>query len=167
MTTKEIKEILEENLLKDIKTVEKADEYIDMFNKANELLEEHKKLIQISPFLNFTKEVAKYLESKGYKYDIADDNHIIEHNCHSLGLGKYVFLQADYNEKSSTIKYHFGLCYVKEKIKKLKNTIESIFDFEYHENKEEWIFDYNQNIIENYNPKKIAEVMIKLYELIR
>ena len=42
MEDKEIKKVLNENLFKEIKTVEKAQEYIDMFNKANELLEEHK-----------------------------------------------------------------------------------------------------------------------------
>lgn len=155
-----------------------------MFNKANELLEEHRNLIvkkQISTFLNFTKEVAKKLEKQSYKkgdapykdtYCICDDNHVIEHGCHWLGLGN-VFLQADYDyENSSTIIYHFGVCVgkndikMKRKIKKLQETIKNIFDFEYHENSDEWILDYNQNI-ENENPKKIAEVMIKLNELLK
>ena len=181
MTKDEIKELLEKNLFKEIKTIEKADEYIDMFNKANELLEEHRNLIvkkQISTFLNFTKEVAKKLEKQSYKkgdapdkdtYCICDDNHVIEHGCHWLGLGELIFLQANYD---NSMIYHFGVCVgkndikMKRKIKKLQETIKNIFDFEYHENSDEWILDYNQNI-ENENPKKIAEVMIKLYELLK
>ena len=181
MTETEIKKVLKENLFKDIKTIEKADEYIDMFNKANELLEEHRNLIvkkQISTFLNFTKEVAKKLEKQSYKkgdapdkdtYCICDDNHVIEHGCHWLGLGELIFLQANYD---NSMIYHFGVCVgkndikMKRKIKKLQETIKNIFDFEYHENSDEWILDYNQNI-ENENPKKIAEVMIKLYELLK
>ena len=185
MTKDEIKELLEKNLFKEIKTIEKADEYIDMFNKANELLEEHRNLIvkkQISTFLNFTKEVAKKLEKQSYKkgdapdkdtYCICDDNHVIEHGCHWLGLGELIFLQANYY---NSMIYHFGVCVgkndikMKRKIKKLQETIKNIFYyFEYHENNNDWIFDYNQNV-ESDNPKeikKIAEVMIKLYELLK
>ena len=187
MTKDEIKELLEKNLFKEIKTIEKADEYIDMFNKANELLEEHRNLIvkkQISTFLNFTKEVAKKLEKQSYKkgdapskdtYYICDDNHVIKHGCHWLGLGN-VFLQADWDYEKSSAKYHFGICVeendieMKRKIKKLKTEIKNIFYyFEYHENNNDWIFDYNQNV-ESDNPKeikKIAEVMIKLNELLK
>ena len=59
---------------------------------------------------------------------------------------------------------------MKRKIKKLKTEIKNIFYyFEYHENNNDWIFDYNQNV-ESDNPKeikKIAEVMIKLNELLK
>ena len=184
MTKDKINKLLEKELFQNIKTIEETQEYIDMFEKVKGLLEEHRNLIvkkQISTFLNFTKEVAKKLEKQSYKkgdapykdtYCICDDNHVIEHGCHWLGLGN-VFLQADYDyENSSTIIYHFGVCVgkndikMKRKIKKLQETIKNIFDFEYHENSDEWILDYNQNI-ENENPKKIAEVMIKLYELLK
>ena len=176
MEEKEIKKVLNENIFKEIKTVEKAKDYIEMFDKAKSLLEEHRNLIvkkQISTFLNFTKKVAKYFDKDTYY--ICDDNHIIEYGCHWLGLGEYVFLQANYDyENSSTITYNFGVCVkkndtkMKRKIKKLKTEIENIFDFEYHENNNDWIFDYNQNV-ESDNPKeikKIAEVMIKLNELL-
>ena len=42
MTKDEIKELLEKNLFKDIKTIEKADEYIEMFDKAKSLLVKEK-----------------------------------------------------------------------------------------------------------------------------
>ena len=137
MEEKEIKKVLNENLFKEIKTVEKAKDYIEMFDKAKSLLEEHRNLIvkkQISTFLNFTKKVAKYFDKDTYY--ICDDNHIIEYCCHWLGLGEYVFLQANYDyENSSTITYNFGVCVkkndtkMKRKIKKLKTEIEKIIGF--------------------------------------
>ena len=182
MTKDKINKLLEKELFQNIKTIEETQEYIDMFEKVKGLLEEHRNLIvkkQISTFLNFTKEVAKKLEKQSYKkgdapskdtYCICDDNHVIEHGCHWLGLGN-VFLQADWDYEKSSAKYHFGICVeendieMKRKIKKLKTEIKNIFyDFEYHENNNDWIFDYNQNV-ESDNPKeikKIAEVMIKL-----
>lgn len=181
MTKDKINKLLEKELFQNIKTIEETQEYIDMFEKVKGLLEEHRNLIvkkQISTFLNFTKEVAKKLEKQSYKkgdapdkdtYCICDDNHVIEYGCHWLGLGELIFLQANYD---NSMIYHFGVCVgkndikMKRKIKKLQETIKNIFDFEYHENSDEWILDYNQNI-ENENPKKIAEVMIKLYELLK
>ncbi len=76
MTETEIKKVLNENLFKDIKTIEKTKEYIEMFEKVKGLLEEHRNLIvkkQISTFLNFTKEVAKKLEKQSYKKANATD----------------------------------------------------------------------------------------------
>ena len=184
MEEKEIKRVLNENLFKYIETVEKADEYIGMFNKVSELIKEQKKLIikkEVLPYFKFANEVVEELEKQSYKkgdapdkdtYCICDDNHVIEHGCHWLGLGN-VFLQADWDYEKSSAKYHFGICVeendieMKRKIKKLKTEIKNIFYyFEYHENNNDWIFDYNQNI-ENENPKKIAEVMIKLNELLK
>ena len=181
MTKDKIKKLLEKELFKNIKTIEEAQEYIDMFENTKVLLEEKRAEIErenrkaiidknFQPYLKFTEDVKKYLGSKGYEdTDITDYNHNIEHCCHWLGLGELIFLQADYD---NSMIYHFGVCVgkndikMKRKIKKLQETIKNIFDFEYHENSDEWILDYNQNI-ENENPKKIAEVMIKLYELLK
>ena len=181
MTKDKIKKLLEKELFKNIKTIEEAQEYIDMFENTKVLLEEKRAEIErenrkaiidknFQPYLKFTEDVKKYLGSKGYEdTDITDYNHNIEHCCHWLGLGELIFLQADYD---NSMIYHFGVCIgkndikMKRKIKKLQETIKNIFDFEYHENSDEWILDYNQNI-ENENPKKIAEVMIKLYELLK
>ena len=183
MEEEEIKKLLDKEFLKELKskgqlTEGKLDEYIEMFGNAKVLLEEHKNLIikkRILPFSNFTKEVAKYLESKGYKdkYYIVDDNHIIKYGCHWLGLGEHVFLQADYDYNNiPIITYHFGVCVgkndikIKRKIKNLQEKIKNIFDFEYNENKNLWILDYNENI-EKDNPKKVAQAMIDLYELLK
>ena len=93
MTEGKIKKILEENIFKDIKTVDDVDEYINMFKKdVIKLLEDKKAEIErenrkaiiekdIQPYLKFTKEVAKYLESKNYKegkdYNLLKDEDII------------------------------------------------------------------------------------------
>ena len=134
MTKDKINKLLEKELFQNIKTIEETQEYIDMFEKVKGLLEEHRNLIvkkQISTFLNFTKEVAKKLEKQSYKkgdapdkdtYCICDDNHVIEHGCHWLGLGELIFLQANYD---NSMIYHFGVCVgkndikMKRKIKKL------------------------------------------------
>ena len=187
MTNPKIEKVLEKELFQKIKNEEgniddeELQEYIDIFSKALFSLK-RKKFIQ--PYSKFTNEVAKELEKQSYKkgdapskdtYYICDDNHVIEHGCHWLGLGN-VFLQADWDYEKSSAKYHFGICVeendieMKRKIKKLKTEIKNIFyDFEYHENNNDWIFDYNQNV-ESDNPKeikKIAEVMIKLNELLK
>lgn len=187
MTNPKIEKVLEKELFQKIKNEEgniddeELQEYIDIFSKALFSLK-RKKFIQ--PYSKFTNEVAKELEKQSYKkgdapskdtYCICDDNHVIEHGCHWLGLGN-VFLQADWDYEKSSAKYHFGICVeendieMKRKIKKLKTEIKNIFyDFEYHENNNDWIFDYNQNV-ESDNPKeikKIAEVMIKLNELLK
>ena len=187
MTNPKIEKVLEKELFQKIKNEEgniddeELQEYIDIFSKALFSLK-RKKFIQ--PYSKFTNEVAKELEKQSYKkgdapskdtYCICDDNHVIEHGCHWLGLGN-VFLQADWDYEKSSAKYHFGICVeendieMKRKIKKLKTEIKNIFyDFEYHENNNDWIFDYNQNV-ESDNPKeikKIAEVMIKLNKLLK
>ena len=172
MTKDKIKKLLEKELFKNIKTIEEAQEYIDMFENTKVLLEEKRAEIErenrkaiidknFQPYLKFTEDVKKYLGSKGYEdTDITDYNHNIEHCCHWLGLGELIFLQADYD---NSMIYHFGVCVgkndikMKRKIKKLQETIKNIFDFEYHENSDEWILDYNQNI-ENENPKKLQKL---------
>ena len=93
MTEGKIKKILEVNIFKDIKTVEDVDEYINMFKKdvikllegkKAEIERENRKAIiekDIQPYFKFTKEVDKYLKSKGYKegkdYNLLKDEDII------------------------------------------------------------------------------------------
>ena len=184
MTKEEIKKVLKENLFKEIKTVEKAKEYIEMFNKANELLEEHKKQIvkeRILPFLNFTKEAAKYLESKGYKegkdYTLFSDediinrmpdevSHHIEFNINNIKI----LLESWYEDDS--IGYYFVIYTEDENIinqinkKRLKDAIENIFN-NFGDSKLEggWI-DYEIKI-EKDSPKKVAQAMIDLHELLK
>ncbi|TXJ49853.1 PD-(D/E)XK nuclease family protein [Brachyspira aalborgi] len=81
MTEAEIKKVLNENLFKEIKTVDEAQEYIDMFNKAKSLLVKEKITIIIKKCLKFTKEINKYIKAKGYKegkdYTLLTDKEII------------------------------------------------------------------------------------------
>ena len=83
MEYKEIKKVLNENLFKDIKTIEKADEYIDMFDKVKNLLVKQK--IQI--LIEFTKKISNYLKSKNYKegehYTLLKDKYIIKEMLNS------------------------------------------------------------------------------------
>ena len=197
MTKPKVEKILEKELFQKIKNengnieTDEIQSYIDMFqNQVIPLLEkkivENRKAIiekDIKPCLKFTKEVAKYLKSKGYKegkdYNLLKDEdiindmsvcgypHHIEFNINNIG----VWLESCCNEYSSDISYHFGIFTddsnaITKIIKKLKNSIKSIFsDFEYNEN-EEWIFVYYINT-EKDNPQKIAKAMIDLYELLK
>lgn len=201
MTEGKIKKILEENIFKDIKTVEDVDEYINLFSvQVKKLLNEKREKIErenrkaiiekdIQPYLKFTKEVAKYLESKNYRegkdYNLLKDEDIInsmsEKDCyyaHHIELNVNnieILLESACNEYGGDISYYFGIYTCDENIinqinkKQLKTSIDNIFNnFEYEYNEEGgWIFiSYIKNI-ENENPKKIAEVMIKLYELLK
>ena len=200
MTREKIKKILEENIFKDIKTVEDVDEYINMFkndviqllnDKKNEIEREIKKAIiekDIPPYLKFTKEAAKYLESKGYKEgkdytllkdeDIINDMLLYEGYSHNIEFNisnnnPELILEIHYEDDG--IGYYFGIWTEDENIinqikkKQLKAAIENIFNssnFEYEYKENEWIFRYYINI-EKDSPKKVAQAMIDLHELLK
>lgn len=196
MTEGKIKKILEENIFKDIKTVEDVDEYINMFKKdvikllegkKAEIERENRKAIiekDIQPYFKFTKEVDKYLKSKGYKdFNLLKDEDIInsmsEKDCcyaHHIELNvnnTEILLESACNEYGGDISYYFGIYTCDENIinqinkKQLKTSIDNIFNnFEYEYNEKEWIFLSYINI-EKDKPQKVAEVMIKLYELLK
>ena len=199
MTEEKIKKILlEENIFKDIKTVEDIDEYINMFKKdvikllegkKAEIERENRKAIiekDIRPYLKFTKEVDKYLESKNYRegkdYNLLKDENIIDnmsskdnysHNIEFNINNIEVLLESACNEYGDDISYYFGIYTCDENIinqinkKQLKTSIDNIFNnFEYEYNEKEWIFIYHINI-EKDNPQKIAQAMIDLYELLK
>ena len=198
MTKGKIKKILQENIFKDIKTVEDVDEYINMFNsqvigllkeKKNEIerekRENRKAIIEkdIQPYLKFTKEVDKYLESKNYRegkdYNLLKDEDIINDMADygyppHIGFNNInnimVWLESNY--ENDCISYYFGICTDDESIKRqinkkqLKTAIENIFsDFNYTE--EDWWIFRSYIDIEKDKPQKVAEVMIKLYELLK
>ena len=197
MTNPKIEEVLERELFQKIKNengnieTDEIQSYIDMFqNQVIPLLEkkivENRKAIiekDIKPCLKFTKEVAKYLKSKGYKegkdYNLLKDEdiindmsvcgypHHIEFNINNIEL----LLESNY--ENECISYYFGIYtfdnnMLTKIIKKLKNSIKNIFngfEYEYKERKG-WIFIYYINI-EKDNPQKIAQAMIDLYELLK
>ena len=195
MTEGKIKKILEENIFKDIKTVEDVDEYINLFSvQVKKLLNEKREKIErenrkaiiekdIQPYLKFTKEVAKYLESKNYKegkdYNLLKDEDIInkmadydypQHIRFNNINNIFVWLESNY--ENDCILYYFGICTEDENIinqinkKQLKTSIENIFsDFNYTE--ENWWIFRSYIDIEKDKPQEIAEVMIKLNELLK
>ena len=175
MTETEIKKVLNENLFEDIKTIEKADEYIEMFDKVKNLLVKQK--IQI--LIEFTKKIANYLKSKNYKegehYTLLKDKYIIKEMLNSNYPHPIEFninnIKVSLEYERGDMSCYFGIYTEDENMpikirKKLKTSIENIFnDFEYRE-EGVWIFLYYIDI-EKDKPQEIAEVMIKLYELLK
>ena len=201
MTEEKIKKILEENIFKDIKTVEDVDEYIYMFNSQvvkllknkkteieREKREKRKAIIEkdIQPYLKFTKEVDKYLKSKGYKenkdYNLLKDEDIINmmadyyppHHIEFLKLEGYeTLLESNYDNEY--ILYYFGI-YTEEakfqnKLREKINEIKKIFkrfciDYNFRDCEGAWVYYYHIDI-NNDKPEEIADAIAKLYEFLK
>ena len=184
MEEKEIKRVLNENLFKYIETVEKADEYIGMFNKVSELIKEQKKLIikkEVLPYFKFANEVVEELEKQGYKksedYNIYNENQkdiansIVDKNlAEHIDLLGLIWLQSEAKNHSAIDNYRFGVWAtddkLKRKIKKLKSKIEKDIFNKFIEKKNGWVLYYDINIKED-KSSKIAKAMIDLYELLK
>ena len=176
MTETEIKKVLNENLFKDIKTIEKAEEYIEMFDKVKNLLVKQK--IQI--LIEFTKKIANYLKSKNYKegehYTLLKDKYIIKEMLNSNYPHPIEFninnIKVSLEYERGDMSCYFGIYTEDENMqikirKKLKTSIENIFnDFDKYREEGVWIFLYYIDI-EKDNPQKIAKAMIDLYELLK
>ena len=183
MEEEEIKKVLDKEFLKELKskgelTKGKLDEYIEMFDKAKNLLVKEK--IQI--LIKFTKKISNYLKSKNYKegkdYTLLKDKDIINWMLESNYPKPIEFninnirVWLEY-EKGKMLCY-FGICTENKNMqirirKKLRTFIENIFnDFDKYKYREkgEWIFLYYIDI-EKDNPKEIAQAMIDLYELLK
>ena len=198
MTEGKIKKILEENIFKDIKTVEDVDEYINMFKKdvikllegkKSEIEKENRKAIiekDIQPYLKFTKEVAKYLESKGYKenkdYNILKDEDIINKMAdydypQHIGFNNInnimVWLESNYDD--DCISYYFGIFTgepkFQNKLREKTNEIKKIFnrfciDYNFRDCEGAWVYYYHIDI-NNDKPEDIADAINKLYEFLK
>ncbi|TXJ44328.1 hypothetical protein EPJ70_08855 [Brachyspira aalborgi] len=180
MKEKRIKQILEDNILKKINTKERKIEeeelqlYINVFSKAKDLLEmERKRAIieKIIPnYLDFTKKISKYLKNNKY-FNIYKSKEIIDnltsgellHHIDSV----YLYLQSDidFNNKSVS-SYCFGVCGLPDINNKIRKSVQNIFNNKFKDNKKDWDFFYKIDI-NNDKPEEIAEVMIKLYELLK
>ena len=183
MTEAEIKKVLKENLFEDIKTIEKANEYIEMFNKANELLEEHKKLIvknRILPYLDFTRKIYNKLTNKDI-YTLLTDTEIIEHIlsegwAHNLEFSrKEVNLQIEIATDDVGGKYYFGIlsweAKLQNKLREKINEIKKIFnkfciDYNFRDCGGAWVYYYHIDIDKD-KPEEIANAIDKLYELLK
>lgn len=181
MTETEIKKVLKENLFKELETKGKLteselDKYIEMFDKAKDLLVKQK--IQI--LIEFTKKIANYLKSKNYKegehYTLLKDKYIIKEMLNSNYPHPIEFninnIKVSLEYERGDMSCYFGIYTEDENMqikirKKLKTSIENIFNnFDEYREEGVWIFLYYIDI-EKDNPQKIAQAMIDLYELLK
>ena len=191
MTETEIKKVLKENLFKELETKGKLteselDKYIEMFDKAKDLLVKEKIPIITKKYLKFTKEINKYIKAKGYKegkdYTLLTDEEIINKTEAGADAHHIDFIKDNIKlslENNSNIEYYYGISYNgkdKKTINKIKNIIQTIkkdmnidkftYEYEHEEGDICWIL-WHYIEIEKDKPQKVAEVMIKLYELLK
>ena len=184
MTKDEIKNVLKENLFKEIKTVEKAQEYIDMFENAKVLLEEHKKLIvkkQILPYLDFTIKIYNELANKDVFKLLTDkeiiDNLLRDGYSHNLEFNrKEVDLLIEIATDDLGGEYYFGIITwdpkLQNKLRGKINEIKKIFkkfcidDYSFRGCEGAWVYYYNIDI-NNDKPEEIADAISKLYEFLK
>ena len=152
MEEKIIKQILEDNILKKINTKERKIEedelqlYINVFSKAKDLLEIERNMTIIKeiiqPYLKFTKNVAKYLESNKY-FDIYKSKDIIKNiasgECMHHIESEHLFIQSDINFDKKSITYIFGICGISDKKKKIKKHVQKIFE-KFKDKRKDWDF---------------------------
>ena len=168
-------------------------------NRKPELLEEEEedriKRMKITikkysrRYLKFIKEVAKYLEIKGYKknkdYKIYSDENIIENMAELYGYNNnyvrnikiikndIVSLSSNYTDKDS-VAYYLGLTVsaynekLKKKTIKIKNAVKKFMFYKFKEKEDfgEYRLFYKIRVKKD-NPEEIAEAMIKLYGILK
>lgn len=144
-------------------------------------------------YLKFIKEVAKYLEIKGYKknkdYNIYSDENIIENMAELYGYNNnyvrnikiikndIVSLSSNYTDKDS-VAYYLGLTVsaynekLKKKTIKIKNAVKKFmfYKFQYKFKEKEDFGEYRlfyKIRVKKDNPEEIAEAMIKLYGILK
>lgn len=181
MTKEKIQKLLEENIFKDIQTVEDAEEYKQIFNKINLVLEDRKKTIISNKMINifeFSKRIIDYFiindiknyNELGYEKVIKDTlynmySHIIDF---SYIKESQIVLESSRDEYD-TIYFYFGIytddVELIKQIKKLDKNINNIFE-KFSKDSSGWIYKYDINTEED-SPEKIAEAMIKLYNLLK
>ena len=172
-------------------------------NRKPELLEEEEedriKRMKITikkysrRYLKFIKEVAKYLEIKGYKknkdYKIYSDENIIENMAEFYGYNNnyvrnikiikndIVSLSSNYTDKDG-VAYYLGLTVssynekLKKKTIKIKNAVKKFmfYKFQYKFKEKEDFGEYRlfyKIRAKKDNPEEIAEAMIKLYGILK
>lgn len=172
-------------------------------NRKPELLEEEEedriKRMKITikkysrRYLKFIKEVAKYLEIKGYKknkdYKIYSDENIIENMAELYGYNNnyvrnikiikndIVSLSSNYTDKDG-VAYYLGLTVssynekLKKKTIKIKNAVKKFmfYKFQYKFKEKEDFGEYRlfyKIRVKKDNPEEIAEAMIKLYGILK
>lgn len=184
MTETEIKKVLKENLFKELETKGKLteselDKYIEMFDKAKDLLVKEKIPIIIKKYLEFTKEVNKYL-NKNIKYEIISNKDIIN-NMTNENWTKHIYfkinkieinIESDYYWYKNDIVWEYFIAIykgnksTKNKLKKLEDNIKNIFsNLKFYDQEDRYVYLINN--VEEVSPKETAEAINKLYELLK
>ena len=199
MTKEKIQKLLEENIFKDIQTVEDAEEYKLIFTKVNQLLEEMKHNFfkpSIEKHIQFVNILISIINKK-----ISFDDKFNSHNYKLNGIDEKSiisninknFLENNYNinfnifSNNENIVFGWEVDNTKSIFKSIlgiylteldKNKIEN-FDKLKEEIENEYVknnyfltdykgWNYFKYIdTENDSPQEIAEVMIKLYNLLK
>ncbi|MEI0580676.1 PD-(D/E)XK nuclease family protein [Brachyspira pilosicoli] len=178
MTKEKIQKLLEDNIFKDIQTVEDAEEYKNIFNSVIEIINEKEIYIIVKPHIEFTERVLDYLkkndELKSYKFltEIKIINNIYKKGySHNI---KYSFCNGEVElileSKKDCFFLHIYLYNFNDTNKytilreKLNIKINEIFN-KFYENKN-YVYRYDIDT-EKDNPEEIAEAMIKLYNLLK
>ncbi|TXJ50881.1 hypothetical protein EPJ66_09325 [Brachyspira aalborgi] len=182
MTETEIKKVLKENLFKELEakgelTESELDKYIEMFDKAKDLLVKEKITIIIKKYLKFTKEINKYL-NKNIKYELKSDKDIIN-NVINENFATHIYFKVNkieikigssyWIEKNNDIGSDYLIIIPKEdkSIKnKLKNNIKKFPNLEFEDQEENNRYYYEIDI-NNDKPEEIANAIDKLYELLK
>ncbi|TXJ31468.1 hypothetical protein EPJ69_07480 [Brachyspira aalborgi] len=182
MTEAEIKKVLKENLFKELETKGKLteselDKYIEMFDKAKDLLVKEKIPIITKKYLKFTKEINKYL-NKNIKYELKSDKDIIN-NVINENFATHIYFKVNkieikigssyWIEKNNDIGSDYLIIIPKEdkSIKnKLKNNIKKFPNLEFEDQEENNRYYYEIDI-NNDKPEEIANAIDKLYELLK
>ena len=163
-----------------------------MFDKAKSLLVKEKITIIIKKCLKFTKEVNKYL-NKNIKYELTSDKDIINNinmvNENSTNNIDNIYFKFkvnkieinicdwhEWNKKNNNSYIYSEYCIAiykgnkstKNKLKKLEDNIKNIFyNWQFYDQDDDNRYAYLVNNVEGVSPKETAEVMIKLYELLK
>ncbi|MEI0684588.1 PD-(D/E)XK nuclease family protein [Brachyspira pilosicoli] len=178
MTKSKIQKLLEENIFKDIQTVEDAEEYKNIFNSVIEIINEKEIFIKVKPHIEFTEKVLDYLKKndglKSYKFltEIKIINDIYKKGySHNI---KYSFCNGEIElileSKKDCFFLHIYLYNLNDTNKhtilreKLNIKINEIFN-KFYENKN-YVYRYDIDT-EKDSPEEIAEAMIKLYNLLK
>ena len=182
MTETEIKKVLKENLFKELETKGKLteselDKYIEMFDKAKDLLVKEKIPIITKKYLKFTKEINKYL-NKNIKYELKSDKDIIN-NVINENFATHIYFKVNkieikigssyWIEKNNDIGSDYLIIIPKEdkSIKnKLKNNIKKFPNLEFEDQEENNRYYYEIDIDKD-KPEEISNAIDKLYEFLK
>ncbi|ADK32162.1 PD-(D/E)XK nuclease family protein [Brachyspira pilosicoli] len=179
MTKGKIQELLKKHLFQHIQTVEDVEEYKKIFNSVNELLDEKKIEIMININWQFIQKVVNYFEDnkidyyQSLSYIEYKNKYINNEYVWSIKLGDInnfcIVIESNYSDAY----IGFGILTTSDIIRnniennKLFTSINDIFSrLEKKNNHGNWVY-HTDIFLEKDSPEEIAEIMIKLYNLLK